>query len=96
MTELAVALSTGSAVVALAVGLVSGVLCFGGLWWTVTRGMRSSNPALWLVLSSMGRLALVFGGFYLTARNSLINALMCALGLLIARGIVLHRLRAPG
>jgi F1F0 ATPase subunit 2 len=96
MTELAAALSAGSAIIALAVGFVLGVFCFGGLWWTVTRGMRSINPALWLVLSSIGRLALVFGGFYLTARNSLINALMCALGLLIARGIVLHRLRTTG
>ena len=92
MSDLQAALTRGSVVAALAVGILLGAFCFGSLWWSVSRGMRSSHPALWLVLTSSGRLTLVFGGFYLVARDSLVDALACALGLFMARGVVLRYL----
>ena len=36
MTILQSALAVGPALLALSFGLVLGVFCFGGLWWTVT------------------------------------------------------------
>jgi len=93
MNVVLAALSVGPAILALGLGLVLGVLCFGGLWWTVTLGLRSKNPALWLLLSSMGRLGAVFAGVYLVARNSLTNAVFCLVGLGIARAVVVRYLR---
>ena len=38
---------------ALAAGLLLGVFFFGGLWWTVIRGVSSPRPALWFFGSMM-------------------------------------------
>jgi len=43
---------------ALAIGMVLGALFFGGLWWTVRRGLTAANPALWFGLSALTRMAL--------------------------------------
>lgn len=86
--------SFGSPVIALAVGIALGAICFGGLWWTVTQGMRSNNPALWFLLSAMGRLGLVFAGIYLVAHDSLTNVLLCLMGLVIARTVIVRYFRA--
>lgn len=85
--------SLGSSVTALAVGIALGAICFGGLWWTVTKGMRSNNPALWLLLSAMGRLGLVFAGIYFVTRDSLTNVLLCLTGLIIARTLIVRYFR---
>ena len=85
--------SLGSPVIALAVGIALGAICFGGLWWTVTQGMRSNHPALWLLLSAMGRLGLVFAGIYLVARDSLTNVLLCLMGLILARTLIVRYFR---
>jgi len=34
-------------ILALAAGLVLGAIFFGGLWWTVRKGVSSKYPALW-------------------------------------------------
>jgi F1F0 ATPase subunit 2 len=81
-------------IIPFATGLVLGTFCFGGLWWTVTRGVRSHNPALWLLLSAMGRLALVFAGIYLVARNGLADLLFCLIGFVVSRALVIRYLRA--
>ncbi len=38
----------GPVIEALAAGMLLGALFFGGLWWTVRRGLTAGNPALWL------------------------------------------------
>ena len=93
MNVIEAALSTGTPLISFATGVVLGALCFGSLWWTVTRGVRSHNPALWLLLSAIGRLGLVFAGIYLVARNGLADLLFCLVGLVISRALVLYYLR---
>jgi len=88
MNAIETALSAGSLLVPFAIGGVLGTLCFGGLWWTVTRSLRSHHPALWLLLSSIGRLGAVFTGVYLAARAGLPSLLFCLAGLLISRVLV--------
>jgi F1F0 ATPase subunit 2 len=76
-------------IVSLVLGLVLGASFFGGLWWTVRRGLVSGNPALWFGLSALGRMACVFAGFYFLARGGgFSGVLACLLGLLIARAAV--------
>jgi len=47
----------------LAGGLL-GAIFFGGLGWTVRRGLRSPRAALWFLASGALRLSLVLVGFY--------------------------------
>ncbi|CAN5431682.1 hypothetical protein BH09BAC6_BH09BAC6_36260 [soil metagenome] len=50
-------------VVALIGGLILGIVFFGGLWLTVKRTLGSPYVALWLLVSSVVRAAIVLTGF---------------------------------
>ena len=77
-------------------GALLGVFFFGGLWWTVQKGVTSETPALWFLGSLLLRTGLVLAGFYLAAQGHWSRLAVCLLGFLIARLIVVRRLtRAP-
>ena len=77
-------------------GAFLGVVFFGGLWWTVRRGMTSESPAFWFFGSLLLRTCLVLTGFYCVSRNHWSWLVMCLLGFLVARIIVVKQLtRAP-
>ena len=81
---------------ALFAGALLGVFFFGGLWWTVQKGVTSETPALWFLGSLLLRTGLVLAGFYLAAQGHWSRLVACLLGFLIARFIVVRRLtRAP-
>jgi F1F0 ATPase subunit 2 len=65
--------------------MLLGTFFFGGLWWTVRRGLTSAHPALWFGVSALVRLAVVFASFYYMALTGLPSVVACLLGLLIAR-----------
>ena len=75
----------GPVIGALAIGMFLGALFFGGLWWTVRRGLTAANPALWFGLSGLLRMALTVSGLYYVARAGWPSVLACLCGLLIAR-----------
>jgi F1F0 ATPase subunit 2 len=79
---------------ALAVGLLLGAIFFGGLWWTVVRGVLSPRPALWFIGSKLLRMAIVLGGFYLNGGDRWERWLACLLGFILAR-IVVWRVSRP-
>lgn len=83
----------GLVIGALAAGMVLGALFFGGLWWTVRRGLSATNPALWFGLSALVRAAMTVSGLYYIARSGWPSLLACLCGLLIARVAVLHLTR---
>jgi F1F0 ATPase subunit 2 len=70
-------------------GMVLGALFFGGLWWTVRRGMLSAVPAVWFSASLLIRTALAVGGFYAVSHGEWRRLLACLLGFLAARAALL-------
>ena len=86
-------------VVALSVVLMAGILIggffFGGLWWTIQKGLTSKNPVLWFFGSTLLRLSAALAGFYFTAGNDWRKLLICMLGFLIARVVVTRLTRTP-
>jgi F1F0 ATPase subunit 2 len=81
---------------ALLVGALLGAFFFGGLWWTVRKGVTSERPALWFLGSLLLRTALILVGFYLVSQGHWSRLAMCLLGFVIARVLVVKRLtRAP-
>jgi F1F0 ATPase subunit 2 len=82
--------STLLLVSALFSGLILGVIFFGGLWWTVRRGLLSPLPALWFSASSLIRTALTLVGFYVVSHDEWRRLLTCLLGFFLARLIVMH------
>jgi F1F0 ATPase subunit 2 len=81
---------------ALFAGLLLGAIFFGGLWWTIQKGLASERPALWFVGSLLLRTALVLAGVYSVSQGHWSRLAMCLLGFVIARAFVVKRLmRAP-
>jgi F1F0 ATPase subunit 2 len=79
---------------ALAAGMILGLFVFGGLWWTLRRGLASPHTALWFGLSALVRLAVVLATFYYMALAGLPQVGLCLLGLLVARFAVTRVLRS--
>jgi F1F0 ATPase subunit 2 len=79
---------TLSLALALVTGVLLGAIFFGGLWWTVRRGVSSKQPALWFLGSALLRTGIALGGFYLVARGHWERWLVCLIGFMIARAIV--------
>lgn len=76
-------------------GLLLGVLFFGGLWWTVLKGVSAKQPALWFVTSLLLRTALVLAGFYFVSDTDWKRLLLCLLGFIVARFIVIRLTDMP-
>lgn len=67
------------------IGGALGAIFFGGLWWTVRKGVASPNPALWFCASLQLRMGFALTGFYFVARGGWQPLLMCLLGFMTAR-----------
>jgi F1F0 ATPase subunit 2 len=80
---------------ALMAGLLLGAIFFGGLWWTVRKGISSKSPALWFLGSMVLRMGIVLGGFYFIGRGDWQRIIVCLLGFIIARIIVMRLTRTP-
>lgn len=79
-----------------AAGLVLGALFFGGLWWTVRKGLTARHPALWFLGSMILRTGIVLTGFYVVAAHDIWRLLACLAGFVIARLIVTRFTRPSG
>ena len=79
---------------ALVAGLLLGAIFFGGLWWTVRKGVSSRQPALWFFGSLLLRMSIVPAGFYFVSGGHWERLLVCLLGFVMARFIVM-RLTGP-
>src|SRR5579884_1675494 len=70
---------------ALAAGVLLGAFFFGGLWWTVIRGVSSPRPALWFFTSMLLRMSVTLGGFYFVGGEDWRRWLLCLFGFVLAR-----------
>jgi F1F0 ATPase subunit 2 len=75
-------------------GVLLGAFFFGGLWWTVKKGLSAARPALWFAASLVLRMAVVLIGFYLVFAGHWERLLLCLLGFLMAR-LLMTRLARP-
>ena len=76
-------------------GLLLGAIFFGGLWWTVRKGVLSRRPAIWFLGSMLLRTGIVLTGFYFVSDGHWSRLLVCLLGFVIARFIVTRLVGPP-
>ena len=76
-------------------GMLLGAMYFGGLWWTVRKGLASPRPAQWFIFSLLLRLSLTLPGFYFVAGDDWKKLLACLLGFIVARTIVIRLTEMP-
>ncbi len=82
-------------VLSLAAGCVLGAVFYGGLWWTVRRGVSSPRPAAWFLTSLVVRTLVAVLGFYLVSGGDLRRLLACLAGFVVARVAVTRIAAAP-
>ncbi|MBE0614628.1 MAG: ATP synthase subunit I [Burkholderiales bacterium] len=78
---------------ALAAGAALGAMFYGGLWWTVRRGVSSRRPALLFLASLALRMGLALAGFYIVSGGDWQRLLLCLLGFALARVAVIRLTR---
>lgn len=79
----------------LGAGVVLGTFFFGGLWWTVSKGMTSERPAVWFLGSLVIRTGVALAGFYWVAHGDWKRVLACLAGFVAARLAVTRFARRP-
>lgn len=84
----------GALTISLIAGVLIGTFFFGGLWWTVERGITSAYAALWFFGSTLLRTGVAVIGFYLVSEGDWRRLLLCLLGFFIAR-VLVTRLTRP-
>ncbi len=84
---------TGMLVLAGGAGVLLGALFFGGLWWTVRKGVSSPRPALWFLGSMLVRTGIVVAGFHVVAGGHWQRLLSCLLGFVVARLLITRFIR---
>ena len=85
---------TVTLVLAWVAGLLLGAIFFGGLWWTIRKGLFSKRSALWFLGSLVLRTSIALAGFYFAAGGHWERLLVCVLGFVMARLIVTWLTRA--
>jgi len=66
-------------------GVLIGLFFFGGLWWTVQKGVSSKSPSLWFLGSLIFRTSLALAGFYGIGHGHWERLLLCLCGFITAR-----------
>ena len=76
-----------------AVGMGLGLFYYGGLW-LILRGLpQLKHPEIWVSLSLVVRLFAVLLVMYLLFADSWQQLLSAVLGMLISRGVLVHRIK---
>ena len=81
---------TLSLALAFVTGVLLGAMFFGGLWWTVRKGLSSDQPAIWFLGSLLLRTGIALAGFYFITRGHWERLLVCLLGFVAARLIAVR------
>jgi F1F0 ATPase subunit 2 len=76
-------------------GGLLGVFYFGGLRWTLRRGLASQASALWFAGSFLLRTGICLGGFYWIGASDPVRILVCLGGFIVARVIVTKLIGDP-
>lgn len=75
--------------IAIIAGVLIGTVFFGGLWWTVRRGLVSRYAALWFTGGLLVRMTVALTGFYFIGRDHWPRLLACLSGFVVARVVVM-------
>ncbi|CAE6512089.1 ATP synthase protein I [Nitrosomonas nitrosa] len=76
-------------------GLVLGTIFFGGLWWTIRKGVSYKYPAIWFLGSWLLRTSIILAGLYVVSDGYWDRLLACLFGFVIMRFIMTQHMGAP-
>lgn len=84
-----------SLVLSLIAGFLLGAIFFGGLRWTVQKGLSSRRSAFWFFGSLLIRMSIAIAGFYFVSDGHWERLLICLFGFFVMRQIVVRLTSLP-
>lgn len=75
------------------IGLLIGVLYFGGLYYSTLKFGGVKNPGLFMVLSLILRMATLLFGLYYLAQRGYKNILLGFIGIMLVRFVMLFQVK---
>jgi len=87
--------NTGILTFASLAGVLIGLVFYGGLWWTIRKGLAMGNPAWLFSLSLLLRVGIVLTGFILVSAGHWERMAACLMGFFVARLAVTRWVRTP-
>ena len=82
--------------VVFAAGILLGLAFFGGLWWTIRRGLESSSPARWFVGGFVVRMTFLLAALYYLSGREWVRLVLLGAGILLGRSLVLRWTKSSG
>jgi F1F0 ATPase subunit 2 len=73
---------------AVMMGVILGMIFFGGLWWTVEKGVAAKRPELLFLGSLLLRVSVTLAGFYYVGNGKWQRIIGCLIGFILARAMV--------
>lgn len=80
-------------IVSFLIGLLLGVLYFGGLYFSTQKFSSVKRPALFMILSFVLRMGILIAGFYYLSKSGYKNILIGLLGVMLVRFIMLFNIK---
>lgn len=77
-------------ILTLLAGILLGGFFFGGLWYTIQKGLTAKYPAVWFLGSMLVRTGVVLTGFYFTSGGKWERMVAALIGFIIARFVVMR------
>lgn len=81
---------TQHVLIAIIGGVLIGAVFFGGLWWTIRKGLGSRYAALWFLGGLLVRMGAALTGFCFIGRDHWPRLLACLFGFVVARVLVMR------
>lgn len=82
-------------IVSFLVGLVLGVIYFGGLYYSTKKFNTVKSPALFMVISFIIRMGILVLGFYYLTKTDYKNVLLGLVGVILVRYIMIFKAKEP-
>lgn len=80
--------------IAFIIGLVLGVIYFGGLYLSIQMINTAKHPSLIMVLSFVIRIGILGGVFYYISKNGVKDMIIVLIGVILVRVIMTSRLKS--
>lgn len=81
--------------IAFFIGILMGIVFFGGLYLTVQKLSEVRNPALLMGVSFIARMAVLLAGFYYVSKDGYRQILFALLGAIAVRFIMIFLVNSP-
>lgn len=77
------------------IGIILGIIFFGGLYLTVLKMKKVRNPKMLMVVSFILRMAVLLGGLFYVSRNGYKGILFALFGIILLRFIMIYYYKQP-